>query len=50
MDRMGSDFLAAIGTRAEKTGANAHPLFLAIGAEDSFNGLVDFGQDGRICI
>ena len=41
MDRMGSDFLAAIGTMREKLGANAHPLFLAIGAEDSFNGLVD---------
>lgn len=41
MDRMGSDFLAAIGTMREKLGANAHPLFLAIGAEDNFRGLVD---------
>ena len=41
MDRMGSDFLADVGTMKEKLGANAHPLFLAIGAEDNFRGLVD---------
>jgi len=41
MDRMGSDFLAAVGTMRDKLGANAHPLFLAIGAEESFKGLVD---------
>ena len=41
MDRMGSDFLAAVNTMKEKLGANAHPLFLAIGAEENFNGLVD---------
>ena len=41
MDRMGSDFLAAVNTMKEKLGANAHPLYLAIGAEDNFRGLVD---------
>jgi len=41
MDRMGSDFLAAVGTMRDKLGANAHPLYLAIGAEENFNGLVD---------
>ena len=41
MDRMGSDFLAAVNTMKEKVGANAHPLYLAIGAEDNFRGLVD---------
>ena len=41
MDRMGSDFLAAIATMRDKLGANAHPLYLAIGAEDQFKGLVD---------
>lgn len=41
MDRMGSDFLAAVGTMRDKLGANAHPLFLAIGAEENFKGLVD---------
>ena len=38
---MGSDFLAAVGTMRDKLGANAHPLYLAIGAEENFNGLVD---------
>jgi elongation factor G len=41
MDRMGSDFLAALQTMRDKLGANAHPLFLAIGAEENFKGLVD---------
>ena len=41
MDRMGSDFLAAVNTMKEKLGANAHPLYLAIGAEENFSGLVD---------
>ena len=41
MDRMGSDFLAAVGTMRDKLGANAHPLYLAIGAEENFRGLVD---------
>ncbi|MEK9772696.1 MAG: elongation factor G [Opitutae bacterium] len=41
MDRMGSDFLSALQTMRDKLGANAHPLFLAIGAEENFKGLVD---------
>jgi len=41
MDRMGSDFLAAVETMKEKLGANAHPLFLSIGAEEDFKGLID---------
>jgi len=41
MDRMGSDFLAAVETMKEKLGANAHPLFLSIGAEENFKGLID---------
>jgi elongation factor G len=41
MDRMGSNFLAAVGSMRDKLGANAHPLFLAIGAEENFRGLVD---------
>jgi len=41
MDRMGSDFLHAVQTMRDKLGANAHPLYLAIGAEDQFNGLID---------
>jgi elongation factor G len=41
MDRMGSDFLAALKTMRDKLGANAHPLFLSIGAEENFKGLID---------
>ena len=41
MDRMGSDFLNAVQTMRDKLGANAHPLYLAIGAEEQFNGLID---------
>jgi len=41
MDRMGSDFLAAVGTMRDKLGANAHPLYLAIGAQENFKGLID---------
>lgn len=41
MDRMGSNFLKAVGSMRDKLGANAHPLFLAIGAEENFKGLVD---------
>jgi elongation factor G len=41
MDRMGSDFLNAVQTMRDKLGANAHPLYLAIGAEDHFSGLID---------
>ena len=41
MDRMGSDFLSALQTMRDKLGANAHPLFLSIGAEENFKGLID---------
>lgn len=41
MDRMGSDFLSALQTMRDKLGANAHPLYLTIGAEEHFKGLVD---------
>ena len=41
MDRMGSDFLSALQSMRDKLGANAHPLFLSIGAEENFKGLID---------
>jgi len=41
MDRMGSDFLSALQTMRDKLGANAHPLYLTIGAEENFKGLID---------
>jgi len=33
--------LAALQTMRDKLGANAHPLFLSIGAEENFKGLID---------
>ena len=41
MDRTGADFLGAVKDIREKLGGNAHPLFLNIGAEDQFKGLID---------
>ena len=41
MDRTGANFLAAVEEIREKLGANALPLFLPIGAEENFRGLID---------
>ncbi len=41
MDRVGADFQAAVEDMRSKLGANAHPLFLNIGAEEGFKGLID---------
>ena len=41
MDRVGANFLGAIEDMRSKLGANAHPLFLNIGSEDHFSGLID---------
>lgn len=41
MDRVGADFFAVIEEMRDKLGANAHALFLPIGAEEDFVGLVD---------
>jgi elongation factor G len=41
MDRVGANFLSAVGDIREKLGGNAHPLHLPIGAEDRLRGLVD---------
>ena len=41
MDRTGADFLGAVRDIREKLGGNAHPLFLNMGAEDQFRGLID---------
>lgn len=41
MDRTGADFYAAVESIRTKLGGNAHPLFLPIGAEDNFDGLID---------
>jgi len=41
MDRVGANFLGAIEDMRSKLGANAHPLFLNIGSEERFSGLID---------
>ncbi len=41
MDRTGADFLGAVDDMRNKLGANAHPLYLPIGAEENFKGLID---------
>jgi elongation factor G len=41
MDRAGANFLNVVSQLRERLGANAVPIQLAIGAEDSFKGVVD---------
>src|ERR1700758_4214196 len=41
MDRVGSDFFAAVKSIREKLGANAFPIHCPIGAEDKYLGIVD---------
>ena len=41
MDRVGADYFAAIESMRERLGANAHPIFLPIGKEEDFTGLID---------
>jgi len=44
MDRTGADFYAAIETMRERLGANAHPIFIPIGAEEDFRGMIDLAS------
>ncbi|MDQ3880210.1 MAG: elongation factor G [Chloroflexota bacterium] len=41
MDRTGADFWRVLGMIGDRLGANAVPIQLPIGAEDSFRGLID---------
>jgi len=41
MDRTGADFFNVVGEIREKLGANAHPLYIPIGAEENLKGLID---------
>ncbi|MBD8007152.1 elongation factor G [Bacillus norwichensis] len=41
MDKIGADFLYAVKTLHDRLDANAHPIQLPIGAEDTFRGIVD---------
>jgi len=45
MDRTGADFFRAVREMREKLGANAHPLFIPIGKEENFTGLIDLVQN-----
>ena len=44
MDRVGANYFAAIESIRERLGANAHPVFLPIGAEEDFKGLIDLAS------
>jgi elongation factor G len=41
MDRTGADFISVIEEMRTKLGANAHALYLPIGAEEEFIGMID---------
>jgi elongation factor G len=45
MDRTGANFFRAIDEMREKLKANAHALFLPIGNEENFSGIVDLVQE-----
>jgi len=45
MDRVGANFFACVDEMRKKLGANAHPLFYPIGAEENFSGMVDLVQN-----
>ena len=48
MDRTGADFLDAVESMRKKLGANAHAIFLPIGAEDNFKGIIDLVEQKAI--
>ncbi|MCA5013782.1 MULTISPECIES: elongation factor G [unclassified Enterococcus] len=41
MDKIGADFLYSVNSLHDRLQANAHPIQLPIGAEDSFTGIID---------
>jgi elongation factor G len=41
MDRTGADFYSAVEDIRTKLGGNAHPLYIPIGSEENFRGLID---------
>ena len=45
MDRTGADFFRAVREMREKLKANAHPLFIPIGKEENFTGVIDLVQN-----
>jgi elongation factor G len=55
MDRTGANFYNVVDGLRKKLGANAHPLYLPIGSEENFRGLIDvirmkahlYGEDDK---
>ncbi len=45
MDRTGANFFRAVQEMREKLKANAHPLYIPMGQEENFNGLIDLVQN-----
>jgi elongation factor G len=45
MDRTGADFFRAISEMRDKLKANAHALFIPIGKEENFSGVIDLVQN-----
>ncbi len=41
MDRVGADFFGAVEQMRNRLQANAHPIMLPVGMEDSFSGIID---------
>src|SRR5436190_8538029 len=48
MDRIGANFANALNEMRKKLGAYAYPIFLPIGKEDSFHGVVDVVNQNAI--
>ncbi len=48
MDRTGADFLSVVSQMKEKLGANAVPIQLPIGAEETFRGVIDLIENKAI--
>lgn len=48
MDKIGADFLYSVGTLHDRLQANAHPIQLAMGAEDNFWGIIDLVEMNAI--
>ena len=48
MDKIGADFLYSVGTIHDRLQANAHPIQLAIGAEDDFEAIIDLVEMNAI--
>ncbi len=44
MDRTGADYYAAIESMRDRLKANAHPIYIPIGAEEGFKGLIDLAS------